>query len=189
MSLFKLIFFEEMARNIEEATREQVDLSYGINTELGELTASKMKQACRSSLENPSQHLIKEICYPEGFRLGSKSTCWGCEHENSAREKYIVCQNNGSNASHDEFTVASCGLVLNPEWPHLGASPDGVVCCKCCGNGVLEIKCPYCHRYDSVKDLSKDSSSCLKTSDLDNSLHLDQDHAYYFQVHAQMFLS
>ena len=90
-------------------------------------------------------------------------------------------------ASHDEFTVASCGSVLNQEWPHLEAPQDGIVCCKCCGKGVLQIKCPYCQHYDSVKDLSKENSSCLKTSDLDNSLHLDQDHAYYFQVQTWIF--
>ena len=41
--------------------------------------------------------------------------------------------------------------VQDSEWsshqslisPRLGASPDGVVQCECCGNGVLEIKCPY----------------------------------------------
>ena len=176
---------EEMARNVEEATREQSRSKLWYKYRAGRVTASKMKRVCRTSLEKPSHRLIKEICYPEAFKFSSKSTCWGCEHENSAREKYAEIMA----ASHDEFTVASCGLVLNPEWPHLGASPDGVVCCKCCGNGVLEIKCPYCHRYDSVKDLSNDSSSCLKTSDLDNSLHLDQDHAYYFQVQTQIFLS
>ena len=25
--------------------------------------------------------------------------------------------------------------------PHLGASPDGLIECKCCGKGCLEIKC------------------------------------------------
>ena len=28
-------------------------------------------------------------------------------------------------------------------YPFLGASPDGLVCCSCCGKGLLEIKCPY----------------------------------------------
>jgi len=42
------------------------------------------------------------------------------------------------------------GLVVNPQWPFIGACPDGVIECDCCGRGVLEIKCPYCHRDSSV---------------------------------------
>ncbi len=40
------------------------------------------------------------------------------------------------------------GLVLSPDWPHLGASPDGVVACNCCGQGVLEVRCPFCGNDD-----------------------------------------
>ena len=36
--------------------------------------------------------------------------------------------------------------------PHLGASPDGFLQCECCGNGVLEIKCPYNAREHSMSD-------------------------------------
>ena len=28
--------------------------------------------------------------------------------------------------------------------PYIGASPDEIVCCSCCGEGVLEVKCPLC---------------------------------------------
>ena len=91
------------------------------------------------------------------------------------------------NNQHDDFTMSSSGFVLNPEWPHLGASPDGIVNCSCCGRGVLEVKCPYTHRYNSVQDIARDSSSCLQTSDTDGSPYLDHDHAYYYQVQAQIF--
>ena len=40
------------------------------------------------------------------------------------------------------FTVSSSGLVLNPKWPHLGASPNGIVNRSCCGRGVLEGNAP-----------------------------------------------
>ena len=32
--------------------------------------------------------------------------------------------------------------------PYIGASPDGLVCCSCCGEGVLEVKCPLCVKYN-----------------------------------------
>ena len=45
--------------------------------------------------------------------------------------------------THVEFEVEATGLHVNPKYPYLGASPDGLVMCACCGNGLLEVKCPY----------------------------------------------
>ena len=55
------------------------------------------------------------------------------------------------------------------------------------GKGVLEIKCPYSHRQDSV-DLAalNDDTFCLKIHD--SALHLDHNHAYYYQIQTQMFV-
>ena len=47
---------------------------------------------------------------------------------------------------HDNFEIKDTGFVINPEFPHLGASPDGVVSCDCCGKFCLETKCPYFKR-------------------------------------------
>ncbi|KAH9375822.1 hypothetical protein HPB48_009902 [Haemaphysalis longicornis] len=43
-------------------------------------------------------------------------------------------------------TVSTCGLLVNPEFLWLGASPDRIVFDPTeLGYGVLEIKCPYSH--------------------------------------------
>ena len=36
--------------------------------------------------------------------------------------------------------VEECGLFINLNHPFIGASPDGLVTCACCGEGVCEIK-------------------------------------------------
>ena len=41
---------------------------------------------------------------------------------------------------HVNFTVSDSGLFLSTEHPFLGASPDGLVTCKCCGAGGCETK-------------------------------------------------
>jgi len=46
--------------------------------------------------------------------------------------------------------VSNSVLVINPQWPFIGACPDGIVECNCCGKGVLEIKCPYSHRGEEI---------------------------------------
>lgn len=48
------------------------------------------------------------------------------------------------------------------DYPYLGASADGLVYCKTCGNGLIEIKCPY---------------NCMEKLDIDyvnepNSIHI-----------------
>lgn len=63
---------------------------------------------------------------------------WGCEHEKVALESYIK-----KSGHHTDIVVSESGLVIDASYPHMGASPDGIVTCACCGRGVIEIKCPY----------------------------------------------
>ena len=84
--------------------------------------------------------------------------------------------------------VNDSGLVISCEWPYIGASPDGIVNCACCGTGALEIKYPYCHRRDSIADAAvTDKNSCLNVS-FSGSYYLDQTHAYHYQVQTQLFV-
>ena len=40
-------------------------------------------------------------------------------------------------ALHGEFVYEHAGLFINPAFPHLGASLDGLVPFKCCGAGLV----------------------------------------------------
>ena len=74
---------------------------------------------------------------------------------------------------HENFNLIDAGLFIDHVDPFLGASPDGMVQCNCCGKGVLEIKCPYCY-----KDLPEhdDSSFCMVNQK--GVWSLKQDHMY-----------
>jgi hypothetical protein len=69
------------------------------------------------------------------------------------------------------------GLFICEKLPFLAASPDGIVKCDCCEPRVLEIKCPYC--LSSVGKIIEDVPY-IKDG------HLNQNHAYYYQVQTQM---
>ena len=43
--------------------------------------------------------------------------------------------------SHKNFTSPNPGLKVYQIYPYITASPDLLVICHCCGNGVIEIKC------------------------------------------------
>ena len=85
----------------------------------------------------------------------------------SGREFKMITQQ-GKNMPHwhpqymENFTCDCTGLWLNPPYPHLGVSPDGVTSCSCYEDGLLEIKCPFSAWRTAV--LSKESCSFLTKS-------------------------
>ena len=58
---------EEQARNIEGATRDQAFSKKWFRYRAGRVTASKFKAAAHTDLSQPSQSLLKAICYPESY--------------------------------------------------------------------------------------------------------------------------
>ena len=90
--------------------------------------------------------------------------------------------------SHVNLQVHDCGLMISP-LSHVGASPDGIVTCDCCGKGVIEVKCPYQCKEHSLKEASQDSSFCLEEmhdSTAAATYRLRENHSYYYQVQLQM---
>ncbi|KAK2138641.1 hypothetical protein LSH36_2687g00008, partial [Paralvinella palmiformis] len=75
-------------------------------------------------------------------------------------------------------------LFLSEEYPRLGASPDGFVPCDCCGQGCMEIKCPYCMKDENIRE---GKNSCLKK--VNGVLKLKTNHPYFYQVQTQMLVS
>ncbi|XP_070182354.1 uncharacterized protein [Littorina saxatilis] len=86
--------------------------------------------------------------------------------------------------SHTNCIFKDCGLFLSVNHPFLGASPDLLVSCSCCGHFVVEIKCPI-----SVAD-------CVPTADNIPYVHLNQGnmrlkerHVYFGQIQGQIALT
>ena len=83
--------------------------------------------------------------------------------------------------THKNVIIQECGLFLHEDLPFIGASPDRIVSCSCCGQSCLEVKCPFSINYMSPKNANlqyivKDGNhSKLKTS-----------HKYYTQCQLQM---
>ena len=141
---------QDEALNMESQTRSQGKRQKWHELRAGRITASVMKKACRTNLDIPSLSSIKKNCYQVKFR--SIATDWGIEHENAAKECYF------SIFSSSNLTIRDSGLIINPNYPYIGASPDAIVECKCCGVRCLEIKYLYSHRGDSIlKILGKKS--------------------------------
>ena len=80
----KIEVTDEMAIAVEKETRLQAKSKLWFKFRAGRVTASRIKAVCHTDPANPSQSLVKAICYPELFCFTSKQTVWGCKREKSA---------------------------------------------------------------------------------------------------------
>ena len=91
-----------------------------------------------------------------------------------------------------DVVVRESGLRVNPKFPFLGTSVDGLVDCTKCGQGVLEIKCPYRHKKTSYKNITPEE--CAKVSSfccslVDGKLKLKPNHSFIYQIMGQMAIT
>lgn len=82
---------------------------------------------------------------------------WGCTHEKDAVEAYTKQQK----ALHGDLKIEEAGLFISMERPYVGATPDGLVTCTCCGKGTVEVKCPF----GCKQGLPDDDSNFCTTKD------------------------
>ena len=126
----------------------------------GRITALVMKDACRTNQENPAKSLIKKIFYKKEFR--SIASDWGCMHEDEARAAYVDVVSK----EHQNVSIKTSGLIINPYWPYIGASPHGIGKCSCSGVRCLEMKCPHSYRNSNIQAFIDNDSYIYKDSNL-----------------------
>ena len=102
---------------------------------------------------------------------------YGIENECVAADVYT----NLVKAHHSNMFVNVCGMYIDEQLTFLCASPDRVISCDCCDNGLLEIKCPFSSAGMHPKDAKlKYLTVC------DDKIILNRNHKYYTQVQMQM---
>ena len=164
----------EESKYLAESTRLQAQSHVWFEHRKGQLTASKFRAICHTSVSKPSRSLVAQILQLNPMPT-SAALSWRIEHEKTAREHYLAVQAK----QHTSFKLEVTGLCVNPSFPHLGASPDGLVSCSCCGQGVLEIKCPY-----SVRHTTPDQAPYLLP--IEDGHMLSKQHDYYYQIQGQL---
>ena len=73
---------------------------------------------------------------------------------------------------------------MSTKYPLLGANPDGLISCSCCGTGLLEIKCPYTYTNVNPSDIT--NGSFYLHAKPDSTKVLNSGHDYHYQVQGQM---
>ncbi|KAL3888060.1 hypothetical protein ACJMK2_000442 [Sinanodonta woodiana] len=132
-----------------------------------------------TNMDCPAMSIIKKICNPVQQELKSKPVQWDRLHEATALKHYSAA----ISTQHQDVKITRTGLGLCMEKGFIGASPDALFSCSCCGNAVVEIKCPYTLKDANVDEILSATNYCLASN-----VELKKDHNYYAQVQLQMYV-
>ena len=162
---------------VEMATQCQRQCNEWYRQREGRLTSSSFHEILVRRKQNDASALLKRLLTRKDIS-SIPAVKWGVDHEDIARKEYI----SKMAASHQGFQCSLAGLVINPLYPHLGASPDGFTQCHCCGQGLLEIKCPFSGADSHPNDLKQTKGFYL------NKQGLSRTHKYFTQIQGQMMI-
>ena len=166
---------QENCNKIECLTRGQANNLKWHEAKHERITSSNFGMICNMKESTKPENAIKSLLGYSTF--SSAFTEWGISHEPAARKKYELVTGK---------KVVQCGLVVHPKYPHLGASPDGLVN----SDGVLEIKCPASQKWKNLSplDCCTDSKFYCYVNDKGD-VTLKHSHKYFFQVQGQLALT
>lgn len=142
------------------------------------ITASNFGVVFKRRSFDPPQLLEKfvaNLLNPKEYSGGGgiPALKYGQDMEPTAREAYEKATGN---------IVSETGFWTNSKCMWLGGSPDGIVTCKSGQKGLLEIKCPYSARTESIDEFMGRKDCYLQFGGLDGLVHLNQSHNYYYQI-------
>jgi len=161
---------------LEERTRAQSDCSEWRQARKIRLTASNFGLVLgRKSA--PNDKMLSGL-FGEKTSINAASLSYGRRNEAKVKNLYL--------AQYPSSHIHECGLVVNNDFPFLGATPDG----KLCDNGtsgLLEIKCPYASRNVTIVEACKNPAFFLE--DVDEKVQLKRTHPYYMQVQGQLLIT
>ena len=168
---------EDEAVSLEKGTKAQAESTVWHRARKYRLTASTFGKIVKrkKDKDNLARELIrsKDISNVPAVR-------YGLQHEERAVKQYAEYRKNRG----IHISVHSCGLVVNPAYPWLAASPDRIVFDRDTGYGLIEVKCSFSKRSVAPKDACMDESFFCSMQD--GAFKLKMDHVYYAQVQGQL---
>lgn len=195
ISTLEKTFDDQMIHHIEEATRGQANKELWYNFRIGVVTASRAhrvytkvntikKSVNKKEISNKS--LLNDILGSSQINENIRALKYGREMEDKAVDCYFKIMQK----EHQNLKVMENGLFICKGTSFIGASPDRLVSCECCGEGVLECKAPFsvCHTsplsFESLQQLNflKKSTSPMSR----NEIILNRNHSYYTQCQMQL---
>jgi hypothetical protein len=133
----------EIRDTIKILTLSQAKDETGLWTNLHQyITTSTAANRIRSCVSEDYSKILENMIQSRKYGNGDNpipALAFGNKYEDHVLELF------GKQMSelHENFIYERRGLCLFRENAFIGASPDGITQCKCCGIGAIEIKCSY----------------------------------------------
>ena len=168
---------------LEVSTRQQSLCRVWYEYRKGLITASHFHEILHHKSSSYPTSIVKSIMQYNPPNANIPALKWGRDQESLAVKQYLSTIQD----KHDNFKYRSSGLTINTHYPFIGASPDGHIYCECCGNGLIEVKCPHKYRNESPTSAVAlaDKQYFLKKN-ASGEISLSRSHKYYAQVQAQL---
>ena len=168
---------EEKIKAIQIATLNQSSNELWKNLRQGRIIASNFYRVMtKMEKKDPDCSSLVENLINLSDLSNNAAIQHGKKNEVAALKAYCEQQS----AVHSGFTAEDTGIFLSKRYPYLGASPDGLTSCQCCGDCLVEVKCPVVQSSPSHENVS-----FLKKSTGGKSI-LKEKHPYYGLIQGQM---
>ena len=116
----KVEITENDIKLIEKETQKRSKGTSFYHHRAGRIGVPVCKQACNTHPAQPSQSLIKSMCYPNLFKFTTAATEHGCTHENQA----IAAFDSFMKKQHVNYRTIECGMFINKQYSWLHETPD-----------------------------------------------------------------
>ena len=159
------ISLDEIAR-IERATKQQSNSQWWSDLRTGRITASKAGYCYKMTLESITPDKL-----------------WRVVIANTAMAHGTAFEPLGIDAlsKRHSVNIDESGFWIDFNRPWLGASPDGLIYENGVLNAIVEVKCPYSAKMDTISNWKTTPNSCIGMDG-----KLKPKHDYYYQIQMQM---
>ena len=177
----------EQAELLEERPRSRHACQLWEEHRVGRISGSKahhvLTKLCGKypSKSSTIEKLVSDLMRYHHYDLSRNSAVsWGLKNEDKARTACVAFMNNTH--GHENISCHPCGFQIYLDKPYLGASADGIGSCDCHEDRVVEIKCTYKHRDQTVFQAARGDNGFFITTDG----KLKRSHRYFSQVQLEM---
>lgn len=125
----KNIFDKKIITEIEDQTKGQDENQEWYEQRIGKITASHFSSVLHFRFTENEENYISKLIMGKTSKASVSSMAIGKLHEPVARQLYF----DNYKKQHKHAEIKLCGLYVDSDYPFLGASLDGVIKCKCCG--------------------------------------------------------
>lgn len=181
MTLIKDNYNDQIISEIEKNTIGQPENVQWKKHRNYRVTASCVYKVMHCNIANLTKdhYLVKDF-FGTNISFHTPHTDFGIQMEQVARNQYF----DNFKRNHKKSEIRECGLFVCKDHPFLGASPDGIVKCKCCDERLVEIKCSS--KYQDLKPIEVANLNTYHVFNENGEVKVKPKSPWYVQMQTQM---